>query len=475
MPIRSPKVLTISNNDNVTAPVPSFDVFGLDEKILRGIRDCGFVQPTRIQNEAIGPGLKKRDILGSSATGSGKTAAFVLPMLQQFMKKPRGTTRALVLSPTRELAAQIVEHTRDLARHCPVSSDAIFGGVGMHGQIRALRRGTDILVATPGRLLDHMQNDYANLSGLEILVLDEADRMLDMGFLPDVRRIRRQLPKNLQTWLFSATMPKQIVELSRQLLESPVALNIKRKSSPAKGITHHVYPVPMRLKPDLLIAILKKEEHDSVLAFTRTKHRANRLNEKLRRQGIKSSVIHGNRSQNQRTEALKGFKRGKYRVLVATDIAARGIDIQELDLVVNVDVPHIPEDYIHRVGRTARAEASGLAITMVDRMEQRDLAGIEKHVNMRFNRVKLDDFDYSVTPDEQFEIPLQERLAKMRKQRAEQRAKSREKERKQQADSHSDHTAGKTAHHTGPRKKSSVKPWRFRRKRKTSSGNHSAG
>jgi ATP-dependent RNA helicase RhlE len=412
--------------DQPAAP-ESFDAFGLDPALLRAVRELGFVRPTPIQAMALGPLLEGRDVLGAAMTGSGKTAAFGLPILQRLLGKPRGQTRALVLAPTRELAAQIAEHLEALARHTRLGAAAIFGGVGMQPQVDAFRRGVDVLVATPGRLLDHMQHDYARLTGLEILVIDEADRMLDMGFLPDVKRVLARLPVRRQGMLFSATMPAPIVELSRVLLREPLALNIERKSAPARGITHEVYSVADDLKPDLLAALVRQGRYRSVLAFTRTKHRANRLADLLEKRGVACTRIHGNRSQTRRTEALSGFKDGTFKVMVATDIAARGIDVTELALVVNVDVPHLPEDYIHRVGRTARADATGLAITLVSREEEADLAAIERHLGRRLPRQHLHGFDYQRRPEERFEIPIGVRIAEIRKRKAEERLRSREK------------------------------------------------
>ncbi len=409
------------------APVPAFDGFGLHADLMRGVTAMGFSRPTPIQAIAIPPLMLGRDVLGAAATGSGKTAAFLLPILHRLMDRPRGTTRVLVLEPTRELAAQVVDHMNDLARHTRLTSASVFGGVGMNPQVQAFHRGVDVLVATPGRLLDHMQNDYARLRGLEVLVVDEADRMLDMGFLPDVRRVLAQLPERRQTMLFSATMPAPIVELSRGLLKDPVALNIHRKAAAAKGITHHVYPVPQDLKPALMVELLSRTDYDSVLAFTRTKHRANRLADLLEKKGVACTRIHGNRSQTRRTEALSGFKDGKFRVMVATDIAARGIDIEELALVVNVDVPHLPEDYIHRVGRTARADATGVAITMVSPEEEDDLRAIERALNTRLPRERLEGFDYGHKVEEKFEIPIGVRIAEIRARKAEERARSKEK------------------------------------------------
>ena len=334
-----------------------FSPFGLHPHLQRGLRTLGFERPTPIQQEAIPPALEGRDILASAMTGSGKTAAFALPILHRLAGLPRGTTRALVVTPTRELAAQIDEHIRALSGQTRVTSATVFGGLAMRPQEQAFRRGVDVIVATPGRLLDHMRFPYAGLRGLEILVLDEADRMLDMGFLPDVRRILKQIPTKRQTLFFSATMPQAIVSLSREMLRNPVTVAIQRKSAPATGITQAAWPVPAQLKSALLAELVKTGKIRSVIAFTRTKHRANRLAEYLGRNGVTAGRIHGNRSQAQRTQALGLFKAGKFPVLVATDIAARGIDIEALSHVVNFDVPKSPEDYVHRVGRTARADA----------------------------------------------------------------------------------------------------------------------
>ncbi len=344
-----------------------------------------------------------QDLLACAMTGSGKTAAFLLPILHGLIGKPRGTTRALVLTPTRELAAQIVEDLNDLAVHTPLTAAAVFGGVGMGPQEHAFRSGVDVIVATPGRLLDHFRSQYAKLGSLQYLVLDEADRMLDMGFLPDIRRVLKHIPPpaKRQTLFFSATMPPPIAQLSKEMLKAPVAtINIERRSAPAVGITHAVYPVPQHLKPALLLHLLKGPDMHDALVFTRTKHRANRLAKFLGDSGIKVERIHGNRSQSQRTEALAGFKSGKYRVLVATDIAARGIDVTALGHVVNFDVPHVAEDYIHRVGRTARAETTGSAFTLVSQEEEGDLRGIEKAIASRLPRVTLPDFDYNARPQQ---------------------------------------------------------------------------
>jgi ATP-dependent RNA helicase RhlE len=404
-----------------------FSSLALHPSLLKGVKELGFTRPTPIQADAIPPALAGHDLLACAMTGSGKTAAFVLPILHRLLSKPRGTTRALVLSPTRELAAQILGDVNDLGVHTPVTAAAVYGGVGMGPQEHALRSGVDIIIATPGRLLDHMKAPYARFAGLEVLVLDEADRMLDMGFLPDIKRILRHLPARRQTLFFSATMPGPIAALTREMLTDPVTINLERKSAPAVGITQAVYPVRQELKAALFLALLAKGEMKEALVFTRTKHRADRLAKHLMREGIKAERIHGNRSQAQRTEALAGFKSGKYRVLVATDIAARGIDVEALGHVVNFDVPKVPEDYIHRVGRTARAEATGDAFTFVSPEEEGDLRSIERAVGKRLPRVTLPDFDYTARQAVQLEVPLAERIAAIRAKKAEDRARAKAK------------------------------------------------
>jgi ATP-dependent RNA helicase RhlE len=399
----------------------SFNTFDLHPDLLRGVAALGFETPTPIQRDAIPPVHAGRDVLACAMTGSGKTAAFLLPILHRLLGRPRGTTRVLVLAPTRELAAQIDEHRQELGRHTRLTGAAVFGGVGYAPQEQALRRGVDVLVATPGRLLDHFGQPYGRLAGLEVLVLDEADRMLDMGFLPDIRRVLQHLPARRQTLFFSATMPPPIVALAREILRDPVTIAVERPPAPATGITHTAYPVASELKSRLLLSLLGRPATRSVLAFTRTKHRANRLAEFLGRHGIRVERIHGNRSQAQRTQALAGFKSGHFQVLVATDIAARGIDIDALSHVVNFDVPGLPEEYIHRVGRTARMEARGDALTLVAPSEEGDLRTIERAIGTRIARVTLPDFDYGQRLSERLEIPLAERLAAIRTQRAGQR------------------------------------------------------
>jgi ATP-dependent RNA helicase RhlE len=361
-------------------------------------------------------------------TGSGKTAAFLLPILHHLIAMPRGKTRALVVTPTRELAAQILTALDSLAVHTPITAAAIYGGVGMQPQEHAIRAGVDVLVATPGRLLDHLKAPYASLKNIEFLVLDEADRMLDMGFLPDIKRILKLVPAKRQTLLFSATMPPPIAALTREMLHNPVLIDLGRRALPAVGITQAVYPVKQDLKKDLLLTLLERDEMSQALVFTRTKHRANRLAEQLVKRGIKAERIHGNRSQGQRTAALAGFKAGQYRVLVATDIAARGIDIEALGHVVNFDVPQAPEDYIHRVGRTARAGEVGDAFTFVAPDEQEDLRAIEKAIGKRLPQITIPDFDYNARPEGRLEIPIGERIAAIRARKADERSRSRAKE-----------------------------------------------
>jgi ATP-dependent RNA helicase RhlE len=399
----------------------------LHPSLLSGIKELGFAKPTPIQAEAIPPALEGKDILACAMTGSGKTVAFLLPILQKLLAKPRGTTRALILTPTRELAAQIVEELNGIAIHTPVTAAPVIGGVGMGPQEHAFRSGVDVIVATPGRLLDHLKAPYAKLDHVEFLVLDEADRMLDMGFLPDIRRVLKYVPAKRQTLFFSATMPDPILVLTREMLKHPVSINLERKAAPAKGITQAVYPVPQELKSHLLLALLEQGTMKEALVFTRTKHRANRLWEFLEKRGIPVARIHGNRSQAQRTDALAGFKNGQYRVLVATDIAARGIDVEALGHVVNFDVPVAAEDYIHRVGRTARAELTGEAFTFVSRDEEPELKDIERAIGKALPRVTLPNFDYTKKPEGRFEVPQAERIAALRARRSEERARSREK------------------------------------------------
>ena len=370
-----------------TCPSLNFSDFEIDAALVRGVADMGFSEPTPIQQAALPPALAGQDLLASAMTGSGKTAAFVLPILQRMMaSRDRRGVRALVVTPTRELASQIHEHLEALGRHVRVRSTTVFGGVKPAAQIQALRAGIEVVVATPGRLLDHMRQPWFRINELEILVLDEADRMLDMGFLPDVRRIIAQLPTRRQTMLFSATMPRPIVELSRGLLRSPARVDIERSTTAAAGVRHAMLPVPDREKKTLLLDLIQKGDIRTALVFTRTKHRANRLTKFLDGAGVRCDRIHGNRSQPQREAALSAFKDGRIQILVATDIASRGIDVTALPHVVNFDVPGQPEDYIHRVGRTARARLTGDALTLVSPSEETALRAIERAMGERLHR-----------------------------------------------------------------------------------------
>jgi ATP-dependent RNA helicase RhlE len=411
----------------------AFAALNLHPTLLRGVEDLGFVRPTPIQEKAIPQALTGRDLLACAATGSGKTAAFLLPILHQLLDKPRGTTRALVLAPTRELALQILADAHALAPHTGIKAAAVHGGVGMGPQEKAFRTGVDFIIATPGRLLDHFQYGYASLSGLEFLVLDEADRMLDMGFLPDIKRVLKHIPTPKQTLFFSATMPPAIEKLTHEILKKPAKIALQRKAAPAKGVRQALYPVPASLKGALLTELFLEGHMKEALVFTRTKHRADRLAKLLNRKGILADRIHGNRSQAQRTKALAGFKAGNFRVLVATDIAARGIDVEALGHVVNFDVPHVPEDYIHRVGRTARAELTGEAFTLVTPEDESQIRRIERAVGAKIPRVTLPDFSYGATAEAPLEVPRGERIAAIRATKAKARANAAAKAAKKKA------------------------------------------
>ena len=402
-----------------------FARLGLHADLLKGIRELGFTRPTPIQDQAIPPALEGRDLLACAMTGSGKTAAFLLPILHRLIGKPRRITRVLILTPTRELAAQILEDFNALAVHTALTGAAVYGGVGMGPQEHAFRTGVDVIVATPGRLLDHATRPYAKLDSLEYLVLDEADRMLDMGFLPDIKRILRHIPARRQTLFFSATMPPPIGALASEMLKKPATINVQRQSAPPSGITQAAYPVPQDLKPSLLLELLQRKILEQALVFTRTKHRANRLADFLVQHGIKAERIHGNRSQSQRTQALAGFKSGRYPVLVATDIAARGIDVEALSHVVNFDVPAAPDDYIHRVGRTGRAEMTGEAFTFVTPQDEGDWRAIERAIGRSLPRVTLPDFNYQSRATKPLEIPHAQRIAEIRARKSEERARAR--------------------------------------------------
>ncbi|MBI3615884.1 MAG: DEAD/DEAH box helicase [Candidatus Omnitrophica bacterium] len=373
----------------------TFEELHLHPNLLKGIHDLGFLRPTPIQAQTIPLILAGRDLIGCAQTGTGKTAAFVLPILHKLLQGKSGKhVRALIIAPTRELALQSMDHLKSLSRYVHLKGAAIFGGVPMNPQISALAHGVDILSATPGRLLDHIYSGRIDFVDLEVLVLDEADRMLDMGFLPDIEKILRLLPPKRQNLMFSATMPPEILTLAHEILDHPVTVQIGQRSSPAVGIRHAVYPVPRHLKTDLLVELLRGEEMTSVLVFARTKISADRLTREMARRGVRVSVLHGDRSQDQRLRALEQFRRGEAQVMVATDIAARGIDIDQISHVINFDVPNSPDDYIHRIGRTARMDATGDAFTLMDKEEEPMVREIEQVLRRTLPRVTLPRFNY---------------------------------------------------------------------------------
>jgi len=375
----------------------SFESLGLAPALLRALAEQGYAEPTPIQAGAIPVVLEGHDLLAAAQTGTGKTAAFALPLLQRMStanhsnKRPR----ALILTPTRELAAQIHDNMRAYGKHVRVSSTTIFGGVSMGPQIQALRRGTDVIIATPGRLVDHMQQRTIDLSGIEVLVLDEADRMLDMGFLPALKRIIGALPKQRQTLLFSATFASEIKSLAMQFMHSPREVSVTPANSVATTVSHEVHPVDASRKRDLLLHVLSKDSRRQTLVFSRTKHGADKLVRYLEQSGLRAAAIHGNKSQNARTRALSDFKSGRVTVLVATDIAARGIDIDQLPIVINFDLPMVAEDYVHRIGRTGRAGASGLALSLVSHEESGLLRDIRKLLNQEIAVSEVTGFEPS--------------------------------------------------------------------------------
>ncbi|HJR71115.1 MAG TPA: DEAD/DEAH box helicase [Gammaproteobacteria bacterium] len=374
----------------------SFDSLGLSAALLRAVAEQGYTEPTPIQRGVIPVVLAGRDVMAGAQTGTGKTAGFALPMLERLMAAgtPGGhrRVRALILTPTRELAAQVAESVRVYGKHVPLKSAVIFGGVSINPQIAELRRGVDIVIATPGRLLDHVQQRHVDLSHVEIFVLDEADRMLDMGFLPDIRRVIATLPRQRQSLLFSATFPDDIRQLANKLLRDPASIEVGQRNATADRISQCVYFVDKGMKRDALSWLIGSGDWRQVLVFTRTKHGANRLAEQLEQDGISTAAIHGNKSQGARTRALADFKRNAVRVLVATDIAARGLDINELPHVVNYDLPEVPEHYVHRIGRTGRAGKEGLAISLVAGDERSLLKEIERLLRQQLPVRNLDGY-----------------------------------------------------------------------------------
>ncbi len=377
----------------------SFCDLGLADEILQAVTETGYTDPTPIQEQAIPPIIAGKDLIGIAQTGTGKTAAFTLPILAQLARSSdRRHISVLVLAPTRELVVQIHENVRTYARYLPdLHVATVFGGVGENPQIAALKSGVALVIATPGRLLDLMDRRAGDFSKLEHLVLDEADRMLDMGFLPSIRKVIRNLPKKRQTLLFSATLSKEIESLTHEFQHNPEIVQIGRRSNPAETVSQHLYEVPRHLKPALLAHLLKDEAMNMVLVFTRTKHGADRVARKLEQIGISCATIHSNRSQNQRLRALEGFRAGNVRVLVATDIAARGIDVDGISHVVNFDFPMQTEDYVHRIGRTGRAQAIGDAITFITEDDSKSLKQLERFISRQIPRAKAEGFDYHAT------------------------------------------------------------------------------
>ncbi len=388
-----------------------FNVFGLSDPLVQGILATGYTAPTEIQSRAIPAAVSGKDIIGCAQTGTGKTAAFVLPILNRLSHEPptdvaapelsrrskdsKRPIRSLILTPTRELAAQVEQSIREYGRFTPLRAVAIYGGVKIKGQFTALRRGVDIVVATPGRLMDHMRQQTIDLKHVEVLVLDEADRMLDMGFILDVRKIISALPTHRQTMLFSATISPEVQTLAAGILKDPETIQIGVPRNPIETITQHFYPVYKTAKIDLLLHMLRHEQMDCVLVFSRTKHGADKIHRKLERAGVKSVAMHSDRSQSQRQHAMDGFKRGQFQVMVATDIAARGIDIEGISHVINFDVPAYAEDYIHRIGRTGRATAIGDAITFVAPDEEKNFRQIEKFISREFEFETCPGFDWA--------------------------------------------------------------------------------
>ncbi len=370
-----------------------FNQFNLDTRLYDGIKRAGFTEATPIQEQAIPIALAGHDMIATAQTGTGKTAAFVLPILNKLLSGNLRKSRVLIVTPTRELAEQIHQTVKQLRPSKKIRSVSVYGGVGAASQIDMLRSGCEIIVACPGRLLDHINKKHAKLGGIDTLILDEADRMLDMGFLPDIKRIIKHLPNNRQTMLFSATFPKEIESLARQTLKNPkrVAIGISR---PAHTVSHTLYPVSQHLKKKLLVRILKDTNTDSVLIFARTKHRTRRLAQQISKKGFQVTSLHGDRSQNQRQSALKGFKQGRYQIMVATDIAARGLDVNGISHVINYDMPDTADAYIHRIGRTGRAEHTGDAFTFCTPGDLDMVKKIERIMKQKLPRERMDDFDY---------------------------------------------------------------------------------
>src|SRR5688572_32627123 len=376
----------------IDAPV-SFDDLGLAPEVLQAVRDAGYTTPTPIQQQAIPIAMKGRDLIGLAQTGTGKTAAFTLPIIHRLIGGPR-RTRALILTPTRELCVQVEESFRKYGIHAGIDCLPVYGGVGLEPQQTALRDGVDVVIATPGRLLDHLERQNVVFDDLEVLVLDEADRMLDMGFAPQIQKVVAQIPNYRQTLLFSATMPPEVEALARKYLRKPVVVQVGRRNTATKTVTHAVYPVPRDRKSSLLVELLRKPEMDIVLVFVRTKPNADRVVRHLGGKGISATAMHSDRSQSERTRALDDFKSGRIRVLVATDIAQRGLDVTGITHVINYDVPQQPEDYVHRIGRTGRAAATGDAFTFMAPDEIAMVRTIERVIGQQIPRISVPGYDF---------------------------------------------------------------------------------
>ena len=397
----------------------TFDSLGLNPAILKAISAKGYNEPSPIQGKAIPEILGGKDVLASAQTGTGKTAGFTLPMLHILAKhqpERRRKIRALILTPTRELAAQIYENVKEYGKFLTIETAVIFGGVNQNPQVRRLRQGVDILIATPGRLLDLKAQNVLSLNSVEFFVLDEADRMLDMGFIHDIKRVVKFIPKDRQTLLFSATFSKDIRALAKAFLVQPIQVEAAPENTAAETVTHIIHPVNRTDKAKLIVTLIKEENWEQVLVFTRTKHKANRIADKLKKSGIAAAAIHGDKSQGARTKALAGFKNGAIRILVATDIAARGLDIPLLPIVINFELPNIPEDYVHRIGRTGRAGASGKAISLVSHDEEEYLKSIEKVLGVKLTRKSIRGFEQSTLEEVQkIEAALQEKHGNSRR------------------------------------------------------------
>ncbi len=382
-----------------------FEAMGLADPLVQGILATGYTAPTEIQSQAIPAIINGKDIIGCAQTGTGKTAAFVLPILNRIettpspKKKKNTKTTALIITPTRELAVQIEKSVKGYGRYMDLRTLSVYGGTNINSQVKSLRNGIDIIAATPGRLIDHMNRGTVDLSNIEMLVLDEADRMMDMGFIKDIQKIVKKLPEKRQTLLFSATMPDEIKKLTKTIQKSPKMIQIGRQHNPIETITQHIYPVPKPQKMEMLFHLLENHSMYSVLIFSRTKRGADRICKKLKKRNYEAVSIHSDRTQRQRIRALEGFKSGKFQVMVATDIAARGINVEDISHVINYDVPSYAEDYVHRIGRTGRAEAEGDAITFVSQDEVKNLKKIERFIEIKFEPEKVEGFSYNKNID----------------------------------------------------------------------------